>query len=318
MPLILIILFFVSAFTIAVQTPEMNSVVTEDLATTPHITAQDGDEHRMVIPSINDEAVSSYSPTSNYHDNTYNGGLFVGRNIFGSYYTGRSWLMFNLTHLPQDLDFINASLNVYCNASASITDRAIGAYFSSDDSWREETITWSNQPTFNPSPEDSIDTPASPSMFINDQWYSWDVTLVFDDSLAGDNVLSLVLKQLDEGIAEVTWKYFTERNCHECFAPYISVYYHTPTTSGLTIDGFSSPPDTDVIYNANPEFGWHFNDAFESQRNYEIGIINSEDEIAWSRNPGSVDEVFTTGVEEISPPFAQGNGLRMQILESLE
>jgi hypothetical protein len=310
---ILGVLILVSSFVI-IESPNVQYYdEVEETGELERAIAQTSNVHRMVIVSGEDESVSSANPDTNYHDDKYRGGLFVGRNINSSYYSGRSWLMFNLSHLPEELDYINATLNVYCNGSITDADRPISAHFSNDDSWREDTITWSNQPSFDFTPEDVIDQPVSPDMFIDNQWYSWDVTEVFDDALEGDEVLSIVLKQENEGIMETTWKYFTEKDHHEVFAPYLTVYYDTPITTDLTVDGFDSPPDTDLIYSEHPGFGWQFNDPLDSQRSYEIDLMGSDNEVSWSKSFGSMDEVFTAGAEEVSPPFAQGNGLRMQM-----
>ena len=277
--------------------------------------AQNGDVQMLMLASVEDESVSSFSPDTNFNGNIFRGGLFVGRDIFGSYYTSRSWLMFNLTHLPAKLEYINASLNVYCNESTSTSDSSIGAYFSDDDSWREDTITWNNQPAHNSGPEDVISSPASPDMFVNHQWYSWDVTDVFSDALDGDNILSLVLRQVDEGLALTTWKYFTEKDHNEYYAPYISVYYQMPETTDLTVDSKTGPPETDMIYSEHPIFGWDFGDSFYSHPSYEVQLRN-DDDIVWNKNLDSTVPVFTAGVEEVTTPFTLGNSSRIQMLWS--
>jgi hypothetical protein len=266
----------------------------------------------LVLASVEDESVSSFAPDTNYHDNIFRGGLFVGRDVFGTYYTSRSWLMFNLTHLPAKIEYINASLNVYCNESTSASDSPIGAYFSADDSWREDTITWNNQPALSSGPEDTISSPASPDMFVDHQWYSWDVTDVFSDALNGDNILSLVLRQVDEGLALTTWKYFTERDHNEYYAPYISVYYQMPETTDLTVDSKTGPPETDMIYSEHPIFGWDFGDSFYAHPSYEAQLRN-DDDIVWNKNLDSTVPVFSAGVEEVTTPFVQGNATRIQM-----
>jgi hypothetical protein len=118
-------------------------------------------------------------------------------------------------------------------------------------------------------------------MFVLGNWYTWDVTAAFMDAMNDDKVLSIVLKQDDEGLTATSWKYFLDEDYNATapfYGPRIEVTYTTPDAAGLQVDGASSPPLTDYIQDSTPVFEWMISDSAtgEYQRDYEVEVWNNE------------------------------------------
>ena len=77
------------------------------------------------------------------------------------------WLKFSLSDIPDGVEFNQATMQVYV-WSAGVGSN-ISAYYCSDNSWTESTLTYSNMPSYDADP---IDTePVTTSA----EWYSWNV-----------------------------------------------------------------------------------------------------------------------------------------------
>ena len=232
-----------------------------------------GSPAEMYIGVLEDEAVKETQPDTNFFGNDNGGGLWVGYD--GSNH--RTWMKYDLGHVPKEIGFTRAYLNVFLNDEFGAADLPIGPCYSATDTWSEATITWNLQPTFDSSPLDVIDSPASPGMFVLGNWYSWDVTAAFNDALNNDKMLSLVLKQVDEGATNTTGKFFLDEDYTAATsfnASYISVEYTTPDAVDLSVDGFTDPPLTDYIQDGTPNLGWGMSDSGtgEFQRDYEVEV----------------------------------------------
>ncbi|MHA2150262.1 MAG: DNRLRE domain-containing protein, partial [Candidatus Thorarchaeota archaeon] len=154
--LILILTF--SMFSIAIP---IASNPTTDLAihnTTSTLAATPGYE-ATVIRVTDDAPVTESSPDTNYELSN----LLDCSNASGD--LSRSWLKFNLTHLPNSLHFTKATVNLFTVSGVGSADYPRGIFISENDSWTEKTITWNDQPEYNSIPADVIDSPASPDMF---------------------------------------------------------------------------------------------------------------------------------------------------------
>ncbi len=266
----------------------------------------------MVVPVLEEEMVNSFKPTSNSDGTVYRGGLYVGRYSIPIWTTYRSWLKYDISHISKDFQFTSAKLFVYLNNSVGPADSPIDVHFSSNDSWNESAITWDNQPSFDAVSLDSIDRPASPDMFVNHTWYSWDVTTAVNSTLAGDGVLSLVLKQQDETETSATCKYFTEHEVSTFNASYIALYYTPPTTTQLTVDGEGASPEIDYIQNSTPAFGWQFDDPSDYQQNYEVKLETPTGDLLYEKNNTDFQYIFDIGTEPYAFPFWRGKSMRIQ------
>ena len=280
----------------------------------------DGDIVQMIIPVLEDEGVTNITPDTNHHANQYVGGLFVGMepvepNI------GRSWLKFDLAHIPKEVAIQSATLYAHLNAEFLAYDDAdapIGIYYSSDDTWLETTITWNNQPSFEAIPSDFIDSPASPDMFDPQNWYGWDVTADVGTTLAGDKILTEVLKVIDESADVSCFKYFTEDEYYHFNASYLALEYTTPEMASLAVDGHSTSPLKDYIQDSTPTISWDVTDpdTNEFQRDYEVEVWNNEhfnDTNLWRQSHTNITTIHDGGASLNTHPFARDDEVRLQM-----
>ncbi|TFF93545.1 DNRLRE domain-containing protein, partial [Candidatus Thorarchaeota archaeon] len=230
----------------------------------------------MKIPASEDVSVvnGSYSSISFAHETE----LLLGTGYFGEWVTARSWLKFDLSRIPRELSIRSASMHVYMYGETDPADEPIGVYYSDDDTWAETSITWNNQPVVSDTPTDVIDSPASPDMFVEDQWYEWDVTSDFQTALLGDGVLTEVLRQIGEGLDVEAFKYPMSMEGFRLNTTYLEIEYDTPEAQQLTVDGVALGTLLDYIQ-PEPILGWQFSDPNlgDFQRDYEVELWDTPD-----------------------------------------
>ena len=99
-----------------------------------------------------------------------------------------SYIMFNLSEIPSDVEITNASLQLY-NVDAFPAELNVSAHYCQDNTWNETEITWSDKPSFDHSPDCSVQISK-----IN-VWYNWTVTERVRSAVSnGDKFLTEVLK----------------------------------------------------------------------------------------------------------------------------
>jgi len=113
------------------------------------------------------------------------------------------WLKFDISEVPNEAVGATATLRLYCDAPPRIEPEfvdkyapVVAAYHCSSDSWAEESITWSNQPSYSPS---ILDTQR---VYYNDVyhrqpddwWFSWDVSAVTQTLNINDDLVTIVVK----------------------------------------------------------------------------------------------------------------------------
>ncbi len=296
------------------QTESHESSGIDDMPESTGHKPSDGVTRTMIVPVLEEETVNNFNPDSNYDGNVFQGGLFVGRYPIPIWTTFRGWLKYDLSHISPEMHFVSAKIFVYLNETGTTSDNSTSVHYCDDDSWTETTITWNNQPTFSAQPEDTIDSPASPDMFIEKNWYSWDVTSAVTDTLAGDGILSLVLKQDDETETISTTKYFTEDEVDHFKASYIALQYVDPTTTGLTVDGESTAPKINYIQDSTPEYSWNFEDVGDSQIDYEFELNTTGDTQLYTENHTDHQTIYDEGDSSYAFPFWRNRSLRTQML----
>ena len=264
------------------------------------------------VVRVSDDTFTLDDESSMPHDDfASEGGLFCGNETGGGGFMGRIWMKFNLTHIPRNVVFTRATLNLYNDFSWDTADEPFGVYKSDIDAWKEETLTWDNEPDHNPVPIDVIESPSSPNMFLDDNWYEWEITGEVLQTINEDGILTLVLRQVDESLSTNSMKGFMSRENsiadYTNTIPNIALEYSIPTATGLEVDGFSTSPQIDYINNANPEFGWTFSDADPSdiQKNYELEVWNSssfDETRLMNENNSVMNIVYDTAGAAISQP----------------
>jgi len=275
-----------------------------------------GSEESLIVQIYEEETVISNYSDTNYHGNVYKGGLFIGFYPVEGF--ARAWLKYDLSAIPKEIGILNAELVLYCNDDYFDTDFPIGVYYSDNDTWSEITITWETQPSFNFVPIDIISSPASPDMFVDSDWYAWDVTGALTRALSDDKMLTLLMKLVDEIGPTVTWKYFVEDEFDAFYASYISIEYFTPETASLTVDGQSTAPLIDYIQDSTPDLGWTMADSGtgEFQRDYALEVNSNEyfnGTPLWSENHTTMVTIYDSSGSSNLCPFGTAYEFRYQM-----
>jgi len=246
--------------------------------------------------------------------------LYIGTANGGgdNWFVGRSWFKFNLSHV--DLPFYRAVLRVYVDHEwAAGLDEPIGAYYCSDDTWIDSILTWNNQPAFSSEPSDVIDSPASPNMFIGGNWYDWEITNDVRLALAGDKILTEVLKQTAEIGTQDAMDFLARLSFNPEHAANIELFFTNPMVSNLTTDGYSEIPMIDYIQNPNPTLNWDFSDLDigDYQRGYNVEFSDDEHFSGpqlWNSTSESVINIYnSSSVTGHNHPFGLDNEVRLQI-----
>lgn len=267
----------------------------------------------MKLPISEDESVASNLGTTNLDGNEASGGLFVGYESTDGW--ARSWLKFNLSFLPENLGIVSASFMAYLNSEwDNAADGEIGIYHSQNNTWKDDMITWDNQPNFASDPMDSISPPHDITI---QRWHSWDVTTALLDEFQGDRILSLVLKQVSETGTDETWEYFVEKEYDQINASYLAIEYTLPETEGLQVDGYSSAPHIDYIQNSTPTLSWTSLDSGtgDTQMGYEAEVWNNEhfnDTMMFEKKTVDTETVYDAGASTNTNPFASDLEFRFQ------
>ena len=183
-----------------------------------------------IVAVMEDETIGDGSSADhNFHDDTFQGGLRVGR--AGTQHRG--YLKFDLSAISGGATISQATLWVYLNDEVAAFDRDIGVYQTTD-GWSETTITWNNAPAPAATPADTVAAPVVPG-----QWYQWDVTAPVATEHAGDAIVSLVLRENVES-GDDTGNYWTEKDYDPALAAYLQV---TTSGAGYAISGQVKKPD---------------------------------------------------------------------------
>lgn len=215
--LVLAILAGLSSFATAstvVYVSEDESVLSDGNATSPD--DYDGVSQHYWYSSGGNQYLPSWTTGGVTYD--HKPGLFSGVFSDGtSLLLGRFYLKFDLRTLgiPEGCYITSATLyGNYDSDRSPSADTTHRIYLAASDNWRAvplktvdelnadpsdppslptaaDGITWNNQPGYTGGPLGSF-TPSALG------WYSWDITSVFRDAYAGDDVLSLMFKADDE------------------------------------------------------------------------------------------------------------------------
>lgn len=120
----------------------------------------------------------------------------AGRHTAGSVGQARIFMKFNISSIPSGVIIDNATLyiNNYGVYSGGAED-GIDVHYVSNQIWIEETLTWNNQPSYNPS---ILDTNTVTTAGI---WYEWNVTDAVKTDYDAENInSSFMAKAKTEGV----------------------------------------------------------------------------------------------------------------------
>ena len=318
------------AFLVVLLTINMVIPVLQTVPTTTSNDSQIGIVDDTNIPSVTPGSdvhvvrVSDDTTTSAEYPDTHivdSGLLSCGRDQTGD--TARIWMKFDLSHIPRNAHFTRATLNLFLVNGGSTLDEPLGLYYSNNDTWTEDTLTHNTSPDFNPVPLDVIDSPLDPGMFINQNWYEWEITSEVQQDFDENRVLTFMLTRVDETSIETSVKQFRSKDGsisnNENQIPSIAFEYEIPVTSGLAVDGFLSSPQIDYIKNMNPELSWISSDADlnDYQKNFEVEVWNSssyDGTLLGQENNSIISVVHDTAGSGSAPSgiFSANNEIRDQ------
>ncbi len=179
-------------------------------ASTQYITLQPGSEGK-------DSGVSSFLPTMNYGNSStfFNAGSQLA--------IVRAYIEFDLSSLPDDARIIDTDLMLYHSSSSGTTDFSVGAYKVTE-SWEEDTITYSSQPSYSSEAEYSNSVTAG-----NTEWENWDIDALVQSWLDGIFTNNgVVLKATDESSLDTIAAFRPSDYSSASYRPKLVIDYYIP------------------------------------------------------------------------------------------
>lgn len=199
--------------------------------------AQSATAATYTLTPTDDTEVWQSSPDSNYGsgDRLY---AFVS----GSGADYRSYLRFDLGSIPDSYVISVAELNLYYRYR-STGSNSVDLHYVSDDSWREDTVTWNNGPAHS----DLLDLTCAPTTGHN--WDAWDTFDLLDDTYGvswnyavdlSDDALSILIKIQDQPNSWSNAEYRSKEYSDSLYWPYLLIEANPiPIPSALWLLGSS-------------------------------------------------------------------------------
>ncbi|RLI00186.1 hypothetical protein DRO19_00005, partial [Candidatus Bathyarchaeota archaeon] len=220
-------------------------------------------ETATLSPPLRDTFADEYNPDLDRESETY---LLVA-NKTG--YSGRAYILFNLSSIPSDAWISSALLKLYhYGGTGTVGEQATIQARRVTSNWT--TITWNNQPSF--SSEITAETTVT---FGNYDWYSWeiksDVQMWVNGSCPNYGTVLLI------NVANSPEFYFYSQE-YDGYDPQLEVTYTAnQPPNGPTLD---SPANaTRFNPSANVTFNWTFSDADagDSQSAFQFQLDDNSD-----------------------------------------
>lgn len=202
----------------------------------------DGQVSNTTFQASKDSYISSYTVSTNYGtDVSLSAGRFQIRLV--GYHTRRSVVKYDLSSIPSNAIVVSAKLKLYQTGISGSPVLYTGRIL---DSWGENTITWSNQPSYS-----TTDLLTSSSVVSG--WHTVDVKSHVQKMIAGVyNNEGWIIYNNDEVVNSVVNKTFASReNSNSSLRPQLQVEYYLPikvteaaiihTSDNETEDGSIAP-----------------------------------------------------------------------------
>lgn len=197
----------------------------------------------QITPS-DDSYVFQNLGSTNFGSNTY---LLVAsnRDYFGGayhYYNSRVYLKFSLSAIPDDALIVSATLKLYHSNYYTAATRTYDVHRVTAD-WAEGTITWNNQPGYNPTRTAYLTFNTSD---IN-KWRSWNVKSDIDSTALTNDWVSWCIKDHIENSS--TWyKLMMSSKEHDGYDPCLEITYYSPPTLSGSVSPSSGAWGTTFTY----------------------------------------------------------------------
>ncbi len=178
-------------------------------------------EQTMTLPLEPSNGQDGYMFKGNPDTNFNSSELIIGYG-FGLNDILRSFLQFDLSTVPANATIVSADLKLFQYESINMEGLIIGVH-QVKEPWSENTLTWTNQPSYDAAPEDTILRDPSENI-----WISWDITLLMqgwvDGSIANYGV---ILKDEVKVIASIEC-HASEYDSDITLRPKLEITYYVP------------------------------------------------------------------------------------------
>ena len=181
-----------------------------------------GESETLVLNPIADSHVEADNPNENYggqnwmevcnYRKTYSYG-------YVSDYCAIVYIMFDLSEVESDWTVNSATLSL--RTFMVFATRKVGVRYCSDNSWKENEITWNNKPDYGDV------TGSYVSVAKDGTWYNWTVTS--DVKKASSEKITWVLK-IDDSQDKISSTDFYSRD-REYYSPKLIINYTPPSTA---------------------------------------------------------------------------------------
>ena len=194
---------------IANETTYLNPLLT--YASPQTITLQPGLEGK-------DAGINTFNPDTNWGD----------RDDFGAgnspIDTVRAYIQFDLSTIPEGIVVTDADLKLYHHSAWGSNAFTIGLYKVTE-SWLENTITWSNQPTSSSNVEFLRSIPAGSVNY----WRYWDIDTLVQGWLDGTITnYGMLLMDTDESLVNTAAFFYTSDYTDTSQRPILEIDYYIP------------------------------------------------------------------------------------------
>lgn len=139
----------------------------------------------------------------------------------------RTYLKFDLSSIPRGMTISSAQLKLYCLAKVTAGgDVPVTACDLQSDGWSESSLNWVNAPkTYG----------GGPTVYpVINAYNSWDVANHVEDAYMIDDVCSIVMKLITDGVDACWAEFATKEHYTPTWRPYLEITYTEPAEEGLS------------------------------------------------------------------------------------
>ncbi len=178
----------------------------------------------FVLPTVGNpsETTVILSPVAdswvyaNFANMNYGNSNSLQAENFSSPETRQIYIKFNLSTIPPSGTLTSATLHMYATSLSWQTNRILGTYFVSNDSWTESGIIWNNKPVIG-----SIINSTSVSFSA---WAIWNVLSQVQSEYNGDKIISIALTFPQQNL-ENQKVFYSKEYTNSSLRPYLEITY---------------------------------------------------------------------------------------------
>lgn len=262
----------------------------------------------IIQPSLKDAGLETARPNTNTGTDQV---IWMGLYYPPSRY--RLIIQFDLSALPSDIWITSAILRLYIVETTDANVSGIFTPYRVTEPWNELTVTWNNQPPFDPS------VFGGQTAILGPGWYEWDITSLVRAWYMGIYPNYGMLLKTDETIPfETKLLYSREAVATPMLRPMLEISYQTVVSIAVAQRSFI---ETSISINTSDE--WLYASAFDvsQQRLVTVFVRNTGTKDALVKlqispdNYGYVDDsaamLIPSGITDAVVPVRFGRYLRV-------